>query len=381
MMKPALRATAADAVYCLLLALLALSLFAFAKAQVLPLLQGPVTFDGKYYLSIAEDGYAFNGDIEDKQNIAYMPLTAGEIGMAQALVPGGNEMLEVALAGALVLFGTLLGLVVLAGSFADRQAGWIVALLWAASPMAFYNFVGYSEPIFGLLCVWTFVFLGRGALWPAAALAALAMLGRPQAVVLVAFVAFAVMARARWRPGALLDGPGVLQLALLAAPLMAFATWQALAFGDSLAYVNALEAWRRGSFLDGSLTAIPAFLYFFDAVTTEASSLSHWTTLVAGLSLATIAGTLALSSATPWRFAAFYVALLGFLFASASFDATNIARHTFFMFPWALVLGVAIARMPARLPVKLLALFPGIFLAAAVNFEAVMRYYQGQWVS
>ena len=88
----------------------------------------------------------------------------------------GNELAEVMLAGVLVLFGTLVGIFVLCSGFAGPGAGRIAALLWAGSPMALYNFVGYSEPLFALLCAWTFVSLYRGNLWMAAALASMALL-------------------------------------------------------------------------------------------------------------------------------------------------------------------------------------------------------------
>lgn len=370
-----------DVMFCAILALVALSLFLAAKIQVLPAMQGPVTFDGKYYLSIAAEGYAFNGDIEEKQNIAYLPLTAAEIGVAKVVVPGSNELVEVMLAGSVILFGTLLGIFSLCAGLAGPASARLATLLWAGSPMAFYNFVGYSEPTFALLCVFAFLALYRNALWTATILAGLAMLGRPQAVVLAGFVVFAIAHQAKWRPAGFLRGPGALQLSMLVAPLMAFATWQVIKFGDATAYVNALEAWRRGSFLDGNLAAGPAFLYFFAAVSSEAKALTHWTTLVAAISLAVITGTLALSSGAPRKIIGFFVAMLAFLFLSASFDATNIARHAFFMFPWAVLIALAMARLPGKEWRKYLALSPALFVAGIINWSAVIRYYNGEWVS
>lgn len=371
----------ADIGYCALLTLLALALFLTAKVQVLPLLEGPVTFDGKHYLSIFEHGYAFSGNIEEKQNTAYLPLTAGAIGAATIVVPGSNRLVEVMLLGTLVLFGTLLGMFSLSSNIGDEKAARISTLLWAGSPMALYNFVGYSEPIFALLSVWTFIALQRKAFWGAAILVALALLGRPHALALVAFVAFALLRHARWSPLEMLRGPAALQLSVMFVPLMVFASWQALQFNDSIAYINSLEAWRRGSFMDGNLDAAPAFLHFFSAVSGEARTLSHWTTLLSAVSVLVIAGVLALAPAAPKWMSAFYVAMLIFLFATASFDALNIARHTFFMFPWAIVFALAIARLPGRDYTKLAALVPWLLIAATVNFYSVMRYYRGEWVS
>lgn len=379
-MKP-YQLRARDIAYCAFLALLALALFLAAKVQVLPLGEGPVTFDGKYYLSIAEQGYSFDGDIENKQNIAYLPLTAAEIAIATRLVPGGNELVEVILAGVMVLFGTLAGIFSLSSGLANATAARIATLFWAGSPMAFYNFVGYSEPLFALLCVWAFVALYRDALWSAAILAALALLARPHAMVLAGFVALALLQHARWRPVEFLRGAGPWQVSTMLLPLMAYATWQAVEFGDSMAYVNALEAWRRGSFMDGNQAAVPAFTSFFTAVSGGSARLSHWTAMVASFSVCVMVAVLAFSGGAPRRVVAFYVALLAFLFLSASFDGMNIARHTFFMFPWAMIIAFAIARAPGPEPLKYVLALPALLVAGLINFHAVMRYYRGEWVS
>lgn len=370
-----------DFAYCAVLALLAMSLFLAAKIQVLPLVEGPVTFDGQYYLSIAEEGYSFDSDIEKKQNMAFLPLTAAQIRVAEILVPGSNKLLEVMLAGSVVLFGTLLGIFSLCSGLATPTAARLATLLWAASPLSLYNFVGYSEPIFALLCVWAFVALYRKSLWTATILAALALLARPQAMVLAIFVIFALLDHAKWRPAVFFGGPAPLQISMLVAPLMAFASWQVVKFGDAAAYVNALEAWRRGSFMDGNLTAGPAFLHFFDAVSSGAGSLGQWTTLLTSLSLAIVTGAIAFAGGAPRMVVAFYAASLLFWLASASFDANNIARHTFFMFPWVVLIGIAISRLPGRERGKYLLLSPALLVAAVVNFQAVIRYYRGEWVS
>ena len=345
------------------------------------MLEGPVTFDGQYYLSVAEEGYSFNGDIEEKQNMAFLPLTAAEIRVAEILVPGSNKLLEVMLAGGVILFGTLLGIFSLCSGLATPAAARFAALLWAASPLALYNFVGYSEPIFALLCVWAFVALYRDSIWTATILAALALLARPQAMVLAIFVVFALLNHARWRPAAFLNGPAALQISVLVAPLMAFASWQVFKFGDAAAYVNALEAWRRGSFMDGNLTAGTAFLHFFDAVASDASSLGKWTAMLTSLSLAVVTGAIAFAGGAPRMVVAFYAASLIFWLATASFDANNIARHLFFMFPWVVIIGIAIDRLPGRARGKYLLLAPALLVAAAINFQAVIRYYRGEWVS
>lgn len=371
-----------DLLYCAALALAAFALFMLAKGRVVPGIDGPITFDGQYYMSIFERGYAFDGNIEHKQNSAFLPLTGVVIGLASLLGPGPHALLDVAVLGTLVLFGTLLGMVRLAtADGGSREAGYLAALLWAGSPMALYNFVGYSEPLFALMAVWAFVAMRGGRWWAAAALAAVALLARPQALVLAAFVGLAIAHRDGWSPRRWLAGSGAWQTVLIALPLMAFATWLALAYGDSAAYVNSLEAWRRGSFLDGSVAAPSAFAYFLGAVSAESPAVSHWTTLLAMLALANVAAGLLLAACLPRREGVFLVALVAFLAVTASFDATNIARHTFFMFPWALLAGIALGRARVATHWKIAGLLPMLVVFGAIGSEAVARYYRGEWVS
>lgn len=375
------RLCAKDIAWCAVLAVAAFAIFMVAKSRVVPGIDGPVTFDGHYYLSIYEEGYSFDGNIEDKQNTAFLPLTGVIVGLATLAGPGRHELLEVAILGMIALFGTLLGLVRLAGE-EHPGAGRAVTLLWAASPMALYNFVGYSEPLFALIAVWAFVALRSGAWWTASLLAGLAMLCRPSASVLVLFVALAILQRESWSPMRVLRSAATPQLCLLVIPLMAFASWLTMKFGDSTLYVNSLEAWRRGSFHDGSLPAPQAFQYFLEAVSAESKAVSHWTTLLTGMCVAI--GCVGIASAVllPRIEGLFYAASLAFLFLTASFDALNIARHTLFMFPWALLAGIAVSRGPVNAGIaKYLALLPWLAVATAINIHAIGRYYRGEWVS
>ncbi|WP_411834131.1 hypothetical protein [Pseudoxanthomonas mexicana] len=369
------------AAWCFLLATAALALFAYAKVQVLPGLQGSVTFDGTYYSRIGQFGYQFSGDFEEKQDTAFLPLMGVMIEAARDIIPGDHQLVEVALLGFAILFATLLGIYRLVLSHADANAARVAVALWALSPLGFYNFTGYSDPLYALMCVWVLNFIGEKRFWPASVMAGIALLARPQAAVLIAFVLVALLwaRRLEWRR--LLATTVPLQIAVMAFPILCLATYYAVAFGDSTVYVHSLEAWRRGSFHDGSLSLLDAVSYFVSAASAESPVLTSWTTLLAMLSVGMGFAVLMFALNGPRLVAAFYVASLAFLFLSASFDAINVARHLFFMVPWAILAGIASARTARTWWHQVLILAPWLLFSATINIASVDRYYRGVWVS
>lgn len=370
-----------DWLFCAALTVLALGIFIYAEAQARSFLFNLVTFDGDFYLSIAKHGYAFSGNLHAKQNVSFLPLEAGAIALFRWLLPGHNDFLKIAILGALALFGILVGFCALLRARCGRHAAWMAGLLWALSPMALYHFVGYTEPLFALATVWCLVALDRRWLWAASIIAGLAVIGRPQAVVLTFFVAFELLRQAGWRPWRLLDAATMAKLVLLAFPLMAYATWMAWRFGDSMLYANSMVAWRLGNLVDGMLPFWSAVPYFFHAVSEGLPALTLWTTMLGGMTLLAILLTLAFSPVAPARVAWMYVAFLLFLAVTTSFDVKNIARHAFFLAPWAIIMGVALAQSPGAPWKKYLALLPLLVICVLINIVAVTRFYNGLWVS
>lgn len=364
----------------LALTMAALGVFLFAKWQVLPGWDAPLTFDGMYYQSIQQQGYRFDGNIEQKGNTAFLPLMAMLIGAASAL-PGSNQYLEVVVLGALVLFLTLLGVHRFAAAVAGEAAGRMSAALWAFSPMAFYNFVGYTEPLFAMLTIWTLIAIRHDRAWWAVALAGLSVVGRPAGLVLVLMVAIWLVWQHRQAPRRLLDGPVAVQLSLLFLPIMAFATWAALRYGDSVVYVNSIEAWRRGSVFDGNVAAPEALVYFLRSIAGEPGAITHWSTLLTGVSLTLMAWVLMMARREIMPVVWLYLALLGFMFFSASLDVMNIARRSLYMVPWVVIAAVGWARLRPHHPGAVLGLLLWLVVAIGINIVAVGRYYRGEWVS
>lgn len=367
--------------FCVLLTLLALAIFIFAEAGTRSFLANIVTFDGRFYRDIAERGYAFSGNLHVKQNVSFLPLEAGAIALFRWLLPGHNDFLKIALLGALALFGILIGFFMLLSDRYGKHAARLAALVWALSPMALYHFVGYTEPLFALATVWCLVALGRRWMWSASVIAGLAVIGRPQAIVLVVFVAVELLRQADWRPWRLFNAISMSRLVLLVLPLMIYATWMAVRFGDSMLYANSMVAWRHGSLVEDFLPFWSAVPYFFHSVSDGSPALTLWTTLMGGMTLLAILLTLTFAPVAPSRVAWMYVAFVFFLAATVSFDVKNIARHAFYLAPWAAILGIALAKSPGAARKKYLAVTPFLLVCVLINIVAISRFYCGLWVS
>lgn len=370
-----------DWLFCLALTLLALGTFVYAEAEARSLLFNLVTFDGRFYLDIAKHGYAFSGNLHAKQNVSFLPLEAGAIALFRWLLPGHNDFLKIAILGALALFGILVGFFVLLRDRFGSDAARLASLVWALSPMALYHFVGYTEPLFALATVWVLVALQRRWLWTASVIAGLIVIGRPQGVVLVLFVGIELLRQAGWRPWRLFDPASMSKLVLLALPVMAYASWMAWRFGDSMLYANSMLAWVSGSLSGGILPFWDAIPYFLHAASADLPVLTTWTAMLGGVALLTILLALAFAPVAPARVAWMYVAFLVFLAATTSFDVKNIARHTFFLAPWAVIMGIALAKSPGAAWKKYLTLAPFLVVCVLIEIAAVARFYNGLWVS
>lgn len=370
-----------DIGYCALLTIAALAIFLAAEAHARSFLYNLVTFDGHFYLNIARHGYSFSGNLQEKQNVSFLPLEAIAIFLADHLIPVASAFLKIALLGAIALFGILVGFFVLLQEKFGKDSARIAALVWTFSPMALYHFVGYTEPLFALATVWCLVALDRGWLWTASWVAGLALIGRPQAAVLVLFVGLEMLRRVNWRPWRLIELRPALELFLLFAPLMLYASWMALRFGDSALYANSMEAWRRGALVENFLPYFRALGYFFESVSAGSHLLILWTVMLCSVALVAIVLTLALSPAAPWRVVAMYLAFLAFFALVSSFEIKNIARHVFYLAPWAMIVGVALAKLPGAAWRKHAALIPFLLLSITINVVAIGRFYNGSWVS
>jgi hypothetical protein len=200
-------------------------------------------WDSHWFIEIARHGY----DV-DEQAAAFYPLYP-------TLLAGLGRLFF----GHYVVAGIVISLLAAAGAFvllhglAQRLGGEDVAfrtvLFLAVFPTSFFLSAVYSESLFLLLAVATFVLAERGRLAFAAAAAGLALLTRPTAVALVpVLAAYAWQSRDRLRAFA--------SVAVAPAVFALFPLLLALQTGDAFRFTHVEDAWDRSVAVLGPLEGV-----------------------------------------------------------------------------------------------------------------------------
>ncbi|MBC8364530.1 MAG: hypothetical protein H8E59_05980 [Actinobacteria bacterium] len=137
--------------------------------------QGLLAWDGAWYRSLVESGYAG----VDQEGIRFFPgfVLLGRI--LDAVLPGGAGVALVVLANAAALLAMALLLRLVREVTGDAYLAGRAVWLTACFPPAFVLVWGYAEALFLLLAVATFLALSRRNWWWAAAIAAAAAATRP----------------------------------------------------------------------------------------------------------------------------------------------------------------------------------------------------------
>lgn len=366
---------------CLGLAIISGILFWYGKLQVIHGTSGPLVFDGEFYASIANHGYVFDGNILHKQNTAFMPLMSMLIKLAKYAIPATNTFLEVFVLGFLLLAFTLFGIYLFTKKHFGAKTAVTAVVLWSLSPLSLYNFTGYSDPLYALLTIWTLLALTFDKQWAACILAGLALICRPQAVILAAMVLICISYRNRYEWRSILASSTPAKFALMVIPLMALATFFALRFGDSTLYINSLEAWRAGSFNDGNAGPLRSLKFFFDSASGANTVLSPWTAMLATLALVSTAFCIVFCMRESPMATFFVGSSLIFLLAATSFNAFNYARHFFYLAPLPIMIAAAVHKRTKSQFGALALISPWLALSILINILAIGRYYHGMWVS
>jgi hypothetical protein len=194
-------------------------------------------FDALWFLRIAASGYR-SGD----GSAAFFPLYPIVTRGVSAVIGG-----HVALAGTVVSNAAFLAALVVLHRLTEEEfdretARWSVVVL-AFLPTAYFYVLPYSESLF-LLCVLASFLAARRRAWaPAGATAALASLTRSVGIVLVAALAIEALHQHVERRGSPL--PGFLAAAAAAAGTMAYAAWWQVRGGDFLIPLVRQQNWER----------------------------------------------------------------------------------------------------------------------------------------
>lgn len=340
-----------------------------------------IYYDSPFYFSIARHGVPFDGSIIHKQPTAFLPGYPLLLAPLAALLSDKPfaamtiTSLILSLIGAIIFFRLI-----------SRDAGKGVAAaalgILFSSPYAIYFFNGYSGPAFFATAA-AAVYLMRSRHWAWAALfAGYATLCRPYGIVVVTLVpimVFLSVPRGRraetWITCAFW---GML-------PALAYTLYTYIQYGDSMLYVNAMEAWKFGSGTDQTQGVLGSFRYYVWRIENNTMPADWWAASV----YAVFVSVFSVLGMRRMRFdLGFLVAgLLLFELLVSKFAPMNSGRHVAMMFPCALAMALLFygrkdsdESWPRKLPVHVA--FGILILAQLAGFYVnTLRYFNIEWVS
>lgn len=199
-------------------------------------------WDAQWYLTIAQLGYQWNGNVEQEQNVVFFPAYPAAMRVVGPVV--GDQYLLAGLLLSLAAFLlALMYLYRLARQFVSVERARAAVWLVAAYPFAVYYSAPYTESFYLLGAVATFFHVSRAEYWRAAGWGVFLALCRPNGFFIALPVAL-IVARQVWvekrisaAAVAACMAPGV---GVLAYTLFLYAT-----FGDGLAWMKGQAAWGR----------------------------------------------------------------------------------------------------------------------------------------
>ncbi len=198
-------------------------------------------WDGVRYLTIAAQGYHPNND-----NLAFFPLYPASIRLLSGVF--SNDMVLTGLViGTLSFAAALFYLYKLVRLDWGKELAERTVFYLSISPMSFFFFAVYTEPLFLLLSIAS-IYHARRSQWIASVVfGALAVLTRPPGILLL--VPLGYEAFRQWRekkPGVYLALPG---MSLLPAALAGWMFYLYQLTGDPLAFVHAqgADTWHRST--------------------------------------------------------------------------------------------------------------------------------------
>jgi hypothetical protein len=199
-------------------------------------------WDTQWYLSIAQQGYQWNGDPRIEQNVVFFPAFPAAMRIVGPFV-GRDWLLAGLLLALAAFFLALLYLFRLARQMmsADRarHAVWLVATY----PFAVYYSAAYTEGFYLLGAVATFFHLGRAEWWRAAGWGCFLALCRPNGF-FIALPAAIVVAQHAWKERRLTWAA----VAACVAPgigVLAYSLYLYALFADGLVWMKGQQAWGR----------------------------------------------------------------------------------------------------------------------------------------
>lgn len=199
-------------------------------------------WDSFWYTTIARRGYSFS--TEQNSSIAFFPLYPLVIRGVHSVVGGHEEQLSLSL-NVIFSFLAALALFRLAKIDYPERASRIVVTMFLFFPPAYFFLSGYPDILFVLLAILSLLSARKGEWWKAGIAAALLAITKPYGILMLPALLLefawmngkdirAFVRRYDWLP--------------LLSPLVSFGgfvAFNAVRFGDPLAFLSAQRTWGR----------------------------------------------------------------------------------------------------------------------------------------
>ena len=199
-------------------------------------------WDAQWYLSIAQEGYQWNGNPQQEQNVVFFPAYPTAIRVVGPLF--GRQWLLTGFVLSLLAFGLALAyLFRLAKELMSAERARLAVWLLASYPFAVYYSAVYTESFYLLGAVATFFHLSRAEWWRAAAWGCFVALCRPNGF-FIALPAALFVAQSVWRERRV-SAAALMACIAPAVGVAAYSLYLFARFGDGLAWMKGQAAWGR----------------------------------------------------------------------------------------------------------------------------------------
>jgi len=211
-------------------------------------------WDGEWYAAIVSQGYQYSDNPAVESSTVFYPLYPA-LSYAIASLTG----IDPSIALLLVANVSALGAALLMTKFVKDELGSEIALLSLAFfcffPSSLFLSAGYSESLFLVFVLLSFIAMAEKKYMLAAAFAGLSLGARSIGIVMIPVILWDMALRSglpwpRLLPRMALCG------VMATSGLLIYAAYLGLKFGHPLAFATSQAAWHSGTFLDRSVSAL-----------------------------------------------------------------------------------------------------------------------------
>ncbi len=362
-------------------------------------------WDANWYRGIVEQGYSFNGNYNQQQNIAFSPAYPILCRAVKHLLKT-DTALAMHVVSTMCFFVTLVFLYLLVAKLFSPAFALGTTVVYATNPFTLFQLYGYGDVVFVTSTALFFYFLEiRRNLLLSALCVSAAAISRPYGILLV-FPLVAALAQINWDPLSRKRTwwrtvqSWVRYTPIAGLGLLLYALWSQYRFGSPLAFLHIHQAWNAPCGTLTWYTRLAMTNLIADMHPVFAQDLLNPPGLAALFVVGVSVGAVLTASYRwlPLSMNVYWLTLTGFLLASSTGCHPNLialGRHSLGIIPLFLILMIMVARLcdyplgkDDRRDSSGFPAFRLLFAAAIVTVVNIVllcnyihRFFGGQWVA